>query len=128
MISLEERKLGKSRNLQCQPCGKKFGVHSIDVIQSCISPFSQVNENLLFLSKGFLYTNIKELLQLSCKNQGIFSIMQLRVRLYADKIVSLIIFYPNGIYTRRANKHSKETDCLFPTSSWFSISIKNGLR
>ena len=128
MIPLEERKLGKSRNLQCQPCGKKFGVHSIDVIQSCISPFSQINGNLLFLSKDFLFINIKELLQLSCKNQGIFLIMQLRVRLYADKIVYLIIFYPSVIYTRRANKHSKVTDWLFPASSWFSISMKNGLR
>ena len=60
---LEERKLGKSKNPQCQPCWKKvrgiFNRHRSILHKLFFS--GPVNEKLLLLSKDFLYNNIKEL-------------------------------------------------------------------
>ena len=70
---------------------EKFGVHSMDVIQSFRSSFPKLNgksrEGLYYcFQETFLMTLLKDLSSKRCKNQGIFFIMQFRIRHYVHGI------------------------------------------
>ena len=115
--------VGESQRVLNPSHNGKFGVHSIVIIKS----FPSLTLEKVLLSRNGLDDIIKELAQESCKNQGIFFIMQFRIRHFVHEIV--IELLPSRKMLLQLKQLVKlEKNRLVVASSLFSISMKKGLN